>query len=76
MSEAQLNMITAMHETMWRRLNTLEVFFRGGQRAVDEFNKSTLTSIEKTKAIAIAKAGQGGRNAQVGQPPGKRRRRS
>jgi hypothetical protein len=76
MSEAQLNMITAMHETLWRRLNALEVFFRGGQRAVDEFNKSTLTGIEKTKAIAIAKAGQGGRNGQGGQPPGKCRRRS
>jgi hypothetical protein len=61
---------------MWRRLNTLEVFFRGGQPAVDEFNKSTLAGIEKTKAIAIAKASQGGRNGQGGQPPGKRRRRS
>jgi uncharacterized iron-regulated protein len=59
MTEAQLDMVTAMHETMWRRLNALEVFYKGGQRAVDEFNKSTLTGIEKTKANAIRRQARG-----------------
>jgi hypothetical protein len=59
MTEAQLDMVTAMHERMWQPLNVLEVFFKGVQRAVNEFNKSTLTGIKKTMANAITKAGQG-----------------
>jgi hypothetical protein len=76
MTEAQLDMVTAMHETMWRRLNALEVFYKGGQRAVDEFNKSTLTGIEKTKANTIAKAGQGrgGGGGGGGNTPSAKRR--
>jgi hypothetical protein len=37
MSETHLNMVTSMHETMMRRLNALEVLYKGGQRAVDKF---------------------------------------
>jgi hypothetical protein len=56
-------------------LNALDVFYKGGQRAVDEFNKSTLTGIEKTKANAIAKAGQGrGGGGGGGNTPSAKRR--
>jgi uncharacterized membrane protein YgcG len=56
MSEDQLDMITTMHNTMMRRLNALEVFHKGGQRAVDEFMSSSLTGMEKLKSAAISKA--------------------
>jgi hypothetical protein len=45
-----------MHETMMRRLNSLEVLYKGGQKAVDEFTSSSLTGMEKLKAAAVAKA--------------------
>jgi hypothetical protein len=66
MSEAHLDMITSMHETMMRRLNALEVLYKGGQRAVDEFTSSSLTGMEKLKASAVAKAKMG--NDQGGIP--------
>jgi hypothetical protein len=56
LSDANLDMVTSMHETMLRRLNALEVLYKGGQRAVDEFNNSTLTGMERKKANAISKA--------------------
>jgi hypothetical protein len=45
-----------MHETMMRRLNALDVFYKGGQRAVEEFMKLSLTGIERSKANAPYKA--------------------
>jgi hypothetical protein len=56
MTEIQLDMLTNMHETMMRRLNALDVFYKGGQRAVDKFMKSSLTGIERSKANALYKA--------------------
>jgi hypothetical protein len=35
MTEIQLNMLTSMHKTMMPRLNALDVFYKGRQRAVD-----------------------------------------
>jgi hypothetical protein len=55
-TEIQLDMLTSMHETMMRRLNALDVFYKGGQRAVDEFMKSSLTGIERSEANALYKA--------------------
>jgi hypothetical protein len=48
-------MLTNMHETMMRRLNALDVFYKEGQRAVDKFMKSSLTGIERSKANALYK---------------------
>jgi hypothetical protein len=56
MTEIQLDMLTSMHESMMRRLNALDVFYKGGQRAVDEFMKSSLTGIKRSKANALYKA--------------------
>jgi uncharacterized membrane protein YgcG len=70
MSETHLDMITSMHETMMRRLNALEVLYKGGQRAVDEFTSSSLTGMEKLKASAVAKVKKG--NDQGGTPNRKR----
>jgi hypothetical protein len=56
MNEAQLDMITVMHEALFRRLNALEMLYKGGQRAVAEFNASGLVGLEKRKANPLAKA--------------------
>jgi hypothetical protein len=56
MTEIQLDRLTSMHETIMRRLNALDVFYKGGQCAVDEFMKSSLTGIERSKANALYKA--------------------
>jgi hypothetical protein len=56
LSDANLDMVTSMHETTLRRQNALEVLYKGGQRAVDEFNNPTLTGMEQKKANAILKA--------------------
>jgi hypothetical protein len=56
MTEAQLDMVTTMHESMFRRLNALEMLHKGGQRAVDEFMSSGLVGLEKRKATALQKA--------------------
>jgi hypothetical protein len=60
------------HNMMIRQLNALEVLFRGGQRAVDEFMSSTLTDMEKLKLVAISKAKRGADGN--GGPPRKRNR--
>jgi hypothetical protein len=49
-------MVSTMLETMTRRLNALEVLFKGGQKAVVMFMSSTMTGIEKIKSSAILKA--------------------
>jgi hypothetical protein len=67
MSEAQLDMVSTMLETMTRRLNALEVLFKGGQKAVDEFMSSTMTGIEKLKSSAILKAKRSSDNS-IGPP--------
>jgi hypothetical protein len=59
MTESQLDMITTMHEEMFRRLNALKMLYKGGQRAVDEFNASGLVGLEKRKANALLKAKRG-----------------
>lgn len=56
MTEAQLDMVTTMHECMFRRLNSLEMLYKGGQRAVDKFMVSGLVGLEKRKANALQKA--------------------
>jgi hypothetical protein len=56
MTEGQLHMVSAMHEAMFRRLNTLEMLHKGGQRAVDEFMSSGLHGLEKRKANPLQKA--------------------
>jgi uncharacterized membrane protein YgcG len=56
MTDSQLDMVTSMHETMVRQLNALDVFFRGGQKAVNEFKSNIMTGIEKLKSAAISKA--------------------
>jgi hypothetical protein len=56
MTEAQLDMFTTMHDSMFRRLNALEMLHKGGQRAVDEFTASWLHGLEKWKANALQKA--------------------
>jgi hypothetical protein len=53
MTEAQLDMVTTMHESMFCRLNALEMLHKGGQRAVDEFMSSELVGLEKRKANAV-----------------------
>jgi hypothetical protein len=45
-----------MHDALFRRLNALEMLYKGGQRAVDEFNASGLVGLRKRKANAWAKA--------------------
>jgi hypothetical protein len=45
-----------MHNVMIRRLNALDVLFKGGQKAVDEFMSSTLTGMEKLKSAALQKS--------------------
>jgi hypothetical protein len=70
MSEAQLDLVTTMHDMMIRRLNALDVLFKGGQQAVDEFMSSTLTGMEKLKSVAILKAKRGADGN--GGPPRKR----
>jgi hypothetical protein len=71
MTEIQLDMITTMHETMMRRLNALDVFYKGGQGAVDEFMKTSLTGIERSKANALYKA----RSLQPTTGPSRKRNR-
>jgi hypothetical protein len=66
MTESQLDMITTMHEVMFWRLNALEMLFKGGQRAVDEFNASGLVGLEKRKANALSKAKRGNPNGGGG----------
>jgi hypothetical protein len=56
MTEAQLDMFTTMHDSMFRRLNALEMLHKGGHRAVDEFTASWLHGLEKRKANALQKA--------------------
>jgi hypothetical protein len=56
MTEAQLDMVTTMHKSMFCRLNALEMLHKGGQRAVDEFKSSGLVGLEKRKANALQKA--------------------
>jgi hypothetical protein len=56
MTEAQLDMFTTMHNSMFRRLNASEMLHKGGQRAVDEFTASGLHGLEKRKANALQKA--------------------
>jgi uncharacterized membrane protein YgcG len=73
MSETHLDMVTSMHETMTQSLNTPEVLYKGGQRAVDEFTSSLLTGMEKLKASAVAKAKKG--KDQRGTPNQKWQRR-
>jgi uncharacterized membrane protein YgcG len=55
-SESRLDMVTTMHNLMIRRLNALDVLFKGGQKAVDEFMSSTLTGMEKLKSAALQKS--------------------
>lgn len=55
MSETHLDMISTMHETMTQRLNALDVLYKGGQRAVDEYMSLTATGVDKKKSMAIAK---------------------
>jgi hypothetical protein len=62
MSEAQLDMFTTMHDSMFRRLNALEMLHEGGQRAVDEFTAFGLHGLEKRKANALQKAKQANPN--------------
>jgi hypothetical protein len=66
MSEAQLDMMTAMHEAMFCRLNALEMLHKGGQRAVDKFVSSGIHGLEKTKANALQKAKRAKPNVQGG----------
>jgi hypothetical protein len=56
MTEAQLDMFTTMHDSMFRRLNVLEMLHKGGQRGVNEFTTSGLHSLEKRKANALQRA--------------------
>jgi hypothetical protein len=56
MSEPQLDMVLSMHESMFRRLNALEMLRKGGQQAVDKFMSSGLHGLEKRKASALQKA--------------------
>jgi hypothetical protein len=56
MTEAQLDMFTTMHDSMFQRLNALEMLHKGGHRAVDEFTASGLHGLEKRKANALQKA--------------------
>jgi hypothetical protein len=44
MTEAQLDMFTTMHDSMFRRLNALEMLHKGGQRAVDELLRPDSTA--------------------------------
>jgi uncharacterized membrane protein YgcG len=87
MTEAQLDMITVMHEALFRRLNALEMLYKGVQRAVDEFNASGLVGLVKRKANALAKAkrnnfsgggggSRGGSGGGGGSSPRRRARRS
>jgi hypothetical protein len=62
MLEAHLDMFTTMHDSMFRRLNALEMLHKGGQRAVDEFTASGLHGLEKRKANALQKAKRANRN--------------
>jgi hypothetical protein len=55
MSETHLDMVTTMHETMTQRLNALDVLYKGGQTAVDEYMSLTATGVDKKKSMAIAK---------------------
>jgi hypothetical protein len=75
MSEAHLDMMTTMHETMMRRLKALEVLYKGGQKAVDEFTSSSLTGKEKLKAAAVAKAKKSSEGGGGGGNNRKRQRR-
>jgi hypothetical protein len=63
-SEAQLDMVTAMHEAMFRRLNALEMLQKGRQRVVDKFVSSGLHVLEKRKANALHKAKRAEPNVQ------------
>jgi hypothetical protein len=81
MTEAQLDMFTTMHDSMFRRLNALEMLYKGGQRAVDEFTASGLHGLEKRKANALQKAkranpndggGGGGSNGNPARPRAQR----
>jgi hypothetical protein len=56
MTEAQLDMFTTMHDSMFQCLNALEMLHKVGQRAVDEFTASRLHGLGKRKAIALQKA--------------------
>jgi hypothetical protein len=84
MTEAQLNMITVMHEALFCRLNALEMLYKGVQRAVDEFNASGLVGLVKRKANVLTKAkrndfsggGGGGSGGGGGPSPRRRARRS
>jgi hypothetical protein len=55
-SDGQLDIMTSMHVSMTRRLDALEVFHKGGQKAADKFLVSTLTGMDKLKSNAIAKS--------------------
>jgi hypothetical protein len=42
-----------MQDVMYLRLNTLEVLFKGGQQAVNEFTNSILVGDDKKKSAAL-----------------------
>jgi hypothetical protein len=46
MTDAHLDMVSTMHETMMRRLKPLKVLYKGGQRALDEFMSGLLTGVD------------------------------
>jgi hypothetical protein len=75
MTEAQLDMFTTMHDSMFRRLNALEMLHKGGQRAVDEFTASGLHGLEKRKANALQKAKRANPNDGSGGGNGNQARR-
>jgi hypothetical protein len=56
MTEGQLDIVSAMHEAMFRQLNALQMLHKGGQGAVDEFMSSGLHGLEKRKTNALQKA--------------------
>jgi hypothetical protein len=56
MTEGQLDMVSAMHEAIFRQINALEMLHKGGQRSVDKFISSGLHGLEKRKANTLQKA--------------------
>jgi hypothetical protein len=72
MSEAQLDIVTTMHDTLQHRLNALEVLFKGGQHAVAEFMSSLNTGMDKLKAAAVAKGKKSNESIQPSRKQGRR----
>jgi hypothetical protein len=78
MLDGQLDMMMSMQVSMTRRLDALEVFHKGGQKAADKFLVSTLTGMDKLKSNAIAKSRRnngGGGGCSGGGNQNKRKRR-